>query len=219
MPKIDFHIHSGASSDCFMKIDKIIETAKKRGLDGIAIVDHHKIGDFRQKFDDDFVLIRGEEILTRGGEIIALNISESIKSFQSVEDTIDRIKEQGGTIILPHPFCFWRKGTVFAYKKIKAPFVMEVLNGMAYFNFENNFSAYIAKKNNLPVCAGSDAHRYKDIGRAYTQLPQYNSIDDLLKKLVSAKGIPHGNRASKLVHIKVFANVFFKPAFTRWLED
>ncbi len=104
MMKIDFHIHSIASSDCFMKIDKIIETAKKRGLDGVAVVDHNQLGDFKQKFDDGFALIRGEEILTRGGEIIALNIDERIKPLQSIEKTVQQIKERGGTIILPHPF-------------------------------------------------------------------------------------------------------------------
>ncbi len=219
MMKIDFHVHSKYSSDCFMKIDKIVETAKMRGLDGVAVVDHNKIGDFKQKSDDGFALIRGEEILTRGGEIIALNLSETIKSFQSVEDTVDKIKEQAGTIILPHPFCFWRKGSVFAYRKIKCPFAMEVMNGMAYFDFENNLSEYIAGKNNLPVSGGSDAHRYKDIGRAYTKLPDADSIDDILGKLVCGKGVPYGSRVSKLVHIKVFANAFFKPAFNRWLED
>ncbi len=217
--KIDFHVHSKYSSDCFMKIDKIIETAKRRGLDGVAIVDHNKIGDFKQKFDDGFALIRGEEILTRGGEIIALNIDERIKPLQTVEKTVEQIKEIGGTIILPHPFCFWRKGAVFAYRKIKYPFVMEILNGMAYFNFENDYARYIAQKNNITVCAGSDAHRYKDIGRAYTKLPDSDSIDDILGKLVCGKGVPYGNRVSKLVHIKVFANAFFKPAFNRWLED
>lgn len=219
MMKIDFHVHSMASSDCFMKIDKIIEAAKNRGLNGVAVVDHHKLGKFKQIFDEDFILIRGEEIWSRGGEIIALNIEEPIKSLQTVEDTIEEIKDQGGTIILPHPFCFWRKGTVFAYSKIKVPFVMEVLNGMAYFNLENDFAANIARKNNIPVCAGSDAHRYKDVGRAYTELPNSDSIEDLLHKLVSGRGITRGTRCSKLIHLKVFSNVVLRPALRRWIEE
>ena len=217
--RIDFHVHSKYSSDCFMKVDKIVEIARKRGLQGVAIVDHHRVGNFRQKFDSDFALIRGEEILTLRGEIIALNISETIKSLQTLEESIDKIKEQAGTIILPHPFCFWRKGTIFAYKKIKSPFIMEILNSMAYFNFENNFAAYIARKNNPPTSAGSDAHRYRDIGRAYTELPESDSIDNLLKNLVLGNGVPHGKRGSKLIHLKVFANIFLKPAFSRWLKD
>ncbi len=202
-----------------MKIEKIVETAKMRGLDGVAVVDHNQVGDFKQKLDDGFALIRGEEILTRGGEIIALNIDERIKPLMSVEDTVNQINDLGGTIILPHPFCFWRKGSVFAYRKIKCAFAMEVMNGMAYFDYENNLSGYIARKNELPVCAGSDAHRYKDIGRMYTKLPDASSIKDILKNLVSGKGVPYGSRASKFVHMKVFANVFFKPAFNRWIED
>lgn len=219
MLKIDFHVHSKASSDCFMKLEKIIDTAKKNGLNGIAIVDHHKLGNYKQRFGDDFILIRGEEILTRSGEVIALNINERIKSFQRIEDTIEQITDQGGTIILPHPFCFWRKGMTFAFNKIKVPYIMEVMNSMAYFDFENNFAEYIARKNNLPVCGGSDAHRYKDIGRAYTELSESDSIDDILTKLVEGKGIPHGKRGSKLIHLKVFTNVFFKPAFNRWIEE
>ncbi|MCK5234581.1 MAG: PHP domain-containing protein, partial [Candidatus Aenigmarchaeota archaeon] len=41
--KLDLHIHSERSCDSFMKAGKIIEIAKKIGLDGIAITDHNAL--------------------------------------------------------------------------------------------------------------------------------------------------------------------------------
>jgi len=41
--KIDLHVHSMYSFDSFMSVDKIIKLAKKKDLNGIAIVDHNNI--------------------------------------------------------------------------------------------------------------------------------------------------------------------------------
>ena len=48
--KIDFHIHSKNSLDSFMSVDGIVRTAKKRGLDGVAIVDHNNLPDVAQEY-------------------------------------------------------------------------------------------------------------------------------------------------------------------------
>lgn len=208
--KIDFHIHSKNSSDSFMSVDGIVRTAKKRGLDGVAIVDHNNLPDVKKKYKD-FMVIKGEEVLTRGGEIIALGIEKKIPKFKSIKRTVELIKKQGGTIVIPHPFAFWRKGVFLGFKKIKSPFVFEAINGMAYFPFENYMASKYAQDHKMPVCAGSDAHRYKDIGNAYTVLPDATSIDDVLRNLLAGKGVPVGNKGSNWVNIHVLLKSMTRP--------
>ena len=41
--KYDLHVHSKYSSDGFVEPEKIVKTAEKRGLAGIAITDHDTI--------------------------------------------------------------------------------------------------------------------------------------------------------------------------------
>ncbi len=156
-------------------------------------------------------MIKGEEVLTRGGEIIALGIEKKSPKFKSMARTVELIKKQGGTIVIPHPFAFWRKGIFFGFKKIKSPFVFEAINGMAYFPFENYMASKYAQDHKMPVCAGSDAHRYKDIGSAYTVLPDSDSVGVVLKNLISGRGVPVGNKGSNWVNIHVQLKYFTRP--------
>ena len=208
---LDFHIHSSTSIDCTMKIDRIIATAKKKGLDGIAITDHDKIANFDTSFKDGFALIRGEEILTRTGEIIALNIEKRIKPMQKMSKTITKIKDQNGTIVFPHPYNILKKGTIMDFPKLDETFALETLNGTSFFGTGNHITSYIAKRYNLPMCGNSDAHIYKHIGCAYTVLPKAKTIDGILANLVSGKGIPTGKIVSLYLNFPSYFNMLIKP--------
>ncbi|MDQ7781101.1 MAG: PHP domain-containing protein, partial [Planctomycetota bacterium] len=77
--EFDLHIHSRYSFDCGLKPEKIVRIAKKRGLRGIAIVDHDTCegGIEGQKYaDPDFIVIPGIEIRTTEGDIIGLFITD-----------------------------------------------------------------------------------------------------------------------------------------------
>ena len=41
--KLDLHIHSKYSFDSLLSVEKIIKTAEKKKLDGIAICDHNSL--------------------------------------------------------------------------------------------------------------------------------------------------------------------------------
>jgi len=168
---IDLHVHSEFSYDCYTPIEKIIKISKKLRLNGIAITDHNTIvgGVKAKKFEkQDFKIIIGSEItLENGLEILGLFLNEDIKS-KTFFEVYDEIKRQDGIIILPHPFRRAKynisKISEEEFLKIK---IIEGINAGNYYE-ENEKAKKLAKEKKLILTAGSDAHHYSSIGKAYT---------------------------------------------------
>jgi hypothetical protein len=163
-----------------MKPDKIIRVAKSRGLDGIAITDHNTIEGAietaRYAQQKDFLVIIGEEILTKAGEIIGLFLKENISAEDPFE-VVSRIHSQGGIAVLAHPFV--------SHLTIEKG-LAELLDACEGFNARHarvktlvevggeRLIADFAKEHGLSLVAGSDAHFYREIGRARTIIPASN---------------------------------------------
>ena len=61
--KIDFHVHSKYSPDCFMEPVRILKAAKSKGLGAVAISDHNTFECHAKKMDlNEMILIPAEEI-------------------------------------------------------------------------------------------------------------------------------------------------------------
>jgi len=197
--KIDLHIHSKYSFDSFNEPKLIIKMAKKRKLDGIAITDHDSLkgSNEAKKISKDFLIIEGSEINTVSGEILAYGIQEEIKPKLLIEETIDRIHEQGGIAVTPHPFDVFRNRL---HKNIvKRVDGIEVINGGCIFNFFNFLAFKKAKNMNLSMTAGSDAHSIREIGSAYTV---FESNDDVLKMIKNGLCKPEGKLSLPPIHLE-----------------
>ncbi|MEA2003626.1 MAG: PHP-associated domain-containing protein [archaeon] len=221
--RLDLHMHSERSCDSFMKADKMIGIAKKIGLDGIAITDHNALPKVKVQEGGDFLVIPGEEILTKWGEIIGLNLTEKIPSLLSVSETIDRIREQGGTVLIPHPFNVIGKCLLCNYGKIKGPFLFEAFNGDVVLNVFNVIAKNYAVKHNLAMVGSSDAHHYECIGYGYTELEtKAITINGVMKDLLKGKGVPVGSKiSSKNIFLDRQFNAFTQPLakFVTWWRD
>ena len=97
--RIDLHTHTHYSADSNAGLEDIIAAVRRRGLDAIAVTDHNKIeGALRLREMAPFMVIVGEEVRTREGEIIGLFLSEVVPPDLSPEETVDRIEAQGGVV-------------------------------------------------------------------------------------------------------------------------
>lgn len=167
--RYDLHMHTNFSSDSINRPEKIVEIAKKAGLNGVAITDHHTIrGALTAKKlnrDKNFEVIIGEEIKTNYGDVIALYIKEEINEIDFWE-VIDHIKKQGGLIIIPHPFRLWPK---FGYPLEK---LRGKIDGIEVFNSRDPLSNAVAaektKRLTMAEIGSSDGHLPLDIGKGYT---------------------------------------------------
>src|SRR5437867_8517322 len=100
------HTHCEASPDSRTPIAEQARAVRAAGLDVVCATDHNTIeGALRlREIADGFRVIVGEEISSRDGEIIGLFLERPIPRDLSGEETIARIRDQGGFIIVPHPF-------------------------------------------------------------------------------------------------------------------
>jgi len=173
MKKYDLHIHTYHSSCSRIRPKKLLQIAKKRGLNGIAVTDHNTIqGGLETKKlnkDKDFEVIVGAEIKTPRGEILGYYLKKEIKS-REPEEVIDEIHKQGGIAVAAHPFTWGllRTAAKFDKKELKKLDGFETFNSRNTFRWENELAVQFAQKHKLAQTAGSDSHFYYEIGRAFT---------------------------------------------------
>ncbi len=183
--KYDLHSHSKYSSDGVLEPAKIIKTAIKRGLDGIAITDHNAIkgGLKAKKYEkEDFKVIVGSEISTERGEILGLFLEEEIKS-KDVSGVVSEIKEQNGIVVIPHPFDELRHSSFHPVEE-DAKFIdcIEGFNSRCVFQKYNKKAVEFAMNHNLAITAGSDAHFAPEIGNAFI-LAESSGEEELRRKI------------------------------------
>lgn len=190
---IDPHVHTEYSSDCTVSIDKVFTISKRKGLNGVAVTDHNCIEGalrLKEKTGEHFVVIVGEEIKTSEGEIAGLFLKEWIPPGLSPEDTIDKIKSQGGLVCITHPFCFFRRSRLnFQTLKriIRTVDIVEVFNSRNIFYADNEKAYAFAKDKNKLMMVGSDAHIPYEYGRSYLRIPLFdNGSPEAFKKSLLA---------------------------------
>jgi predicted metal-dependent phosphoesterase TrpH len=152
-----------------MGLKAIVQLARKRGLDGIAVTDHNTIKggvEAKQYETDDLKIIIGSEIMTERGEVTGLFLTSEVvaRDFRSV---VADIKSQGGVVVIPHPFDRLRK-SAFHPRAEDAEWIdaIEVFNARCVFPGDNRRATEFAAAHNLAVVAGSDAHYGNEVGIA-----------------------------------------------------
>ena len=207
MLKADLHIHTEYSMDCNTPLERIINRCLKLGINCIAIADHGTAeGALKMQTIAPFTVIVAEEILTPQGEIMGMFLNETIPSGLSVEQTLSRIRAQGGLVCIPHPFDTFRHsalGTKTVEEIVEQIDIIEVFNSRALLLRDSTQAQIFAQKHGIPGSAGSDAHTVGEIGNAYVEMPEFNGRDDFLQALV--RGKVFGHRTNPLVHFNSFA--------------
>jgi len=178
--KVDLHVHTHYSKCANLKFEDLRKLTKKFNIFP-AITDHNKI-EGAVKFKD---CIIGEEINTTEGEIIGLFLNERIKPYLSIEETIEKIKEQGGIVYIPHPYDWIRINHIKRMDfKIN---LIEVFNGRVIQQKVNKKAVEFAEKNNIIKGVGSDTHNKLEFGRIYNEIEEFNSPKEFLKNMKKAK--------------------------------
>ncbi len=175
--KIDMHIHTTYSPDGMVPPKDVLKIAKKRGLDAIAITDHNEIkGALKAKELKIIPVIVGIEISTSSGHVLAYNVDELIPRGLSVEETIERIHENGGIAVIAHPYRFWSGvGEKETLKNIKKVDGIEIFNGRCKKK-SNEKARKLWETYGGIFTAGSDAHYPDEIGKAGALVDCFDTI-------------------------------------------
>lgn len=202
MLKADLHIHTEYSLDCDTPLEKIVSRCLQIRINCIAICDHGTVdGALKIRDIAPFTVIVAEEIMTPYGEIMGMFLEKTIPSGLSVEQTISRIRAQGGLVCIPHPFDVFRRSALRSniIEEIAEQIdIIEIFNSRTLLPQDSAKTLALASKYGKAKSAGSDAHTLYEIGNAYVEMPEFNGKDDFLQAL--EKGNIHGHRTSPLVH-------------------
>src|SRR5918995_3299897 len=202
---VDLHCHSRGSFDSLSAPKDSVKAAHARGLTHVAITDHDRIDlalEARELAPAGLTVIVGEEVKTRGGDLICVFLERAIPPGLSAEDTVAAAREQGALVGIPHPFDRLRGSLLRdASMASLAPLVdwVETHNARVVGHGNEDAQAF-ALEQRLPGIAVSDAHSIMEVGVAYTALDgDPSTAAGLLAALPSAEIVP--GRASFFVRL------------------
>jgi predicted metal-dependent phosphoesterase TrpH/glycosyltransferase involved in cell wall biosynthesis len=210
----DLHTHTSWSSDCLVEPEELLDHAERQGIGAIAITDHNEFGGALEALelarDRALTVIPGEEVKTAGqGEVIGLFLSEQIPRGLEFEDTIAAIREQGGLVYLPHPFDRMHSipDAATLHRHLAHIDVFEVYNARLLFEQYNDESLRFARKYNLTMGAGSDAHVLQGLGTGGVRMRAFRDPEEFLVSLRTAEVLRRPRSLAYLQALKWTAQV------------
>lgn len=206
--KIDMHIHTEYSYDGVSKIREVFERAEKKGLDGVAITDHFDTRGWKEAEEiakeKNMFFIPGEEIKVLNenkkivGEVLAYFIKEGIGN-KTIEELEREVHSQGGLLFLAHPFAKSRPSPKRPKEVLKYVDGIETINARSRVWEINRRASRMAKKMNLPVVGGSDAHIPEEVGYAYTEVDA-EDLNEFKEKLKKGESKARGKKTNFFFH-------------------
>lgn len=202
------HCHTRLSKDSLNDPRRLVHAAAERGLSALCVTDHNGLKNaLALSLMDDLPLrvIPSEEVKSSEGEIIGYFLSELVPKGLTPEETVKRIKGQGGLVCVPHPFDSMRTAsrlkTEALGRLVEAGMIdiLEVFNARAVNAEDNDRARVYAEEHSLAMSGGSDAHTLVEVGRAYAEIAPFDTPQEFLEAL--RVGEVHGVLSSRLIHL------------------
>jgi len=174
--KLDLHTHVWEATDMAAPtpetVEQVLRQMKARGLDGIAITDHHNRDygfAFKAIVQERFP---GQALILPGWEIERRPARSYFDEYQVLEIFLDNGKVFRSYCHPGHP-----SQAIFIEDGIRA---IEVENSIHNWHIERARVEAVAREHDLLMLRVSDAHRIQDIGSAYTEV----ELDELYRRSV-----------------------------------
>ena len=215
--KADMHLHT-LYSDGTASVQAVLDHVERAtDLDLIAITDHERIdgaqraAEIHAAADYSFGLVIGEEITTRRGHLLALFIRERIPALRPLDETIERIHEQGGIAIAPHAMApltpSLGRGSLLQAQAAEPGRRLDALELMNPSTAGRSRRAARRRMNDdvlhLAAVGNSDAHVLEGIGTGWTWFPG-SSADDYRAAIADRTTRPDGRYWSHLHNVDVY---------------
>lgn len=183
--KVDLHVHTRLSGHSLLSVESVARSARRRGLGAVAITDHDEI-DAAFELKKVFPTIIGEEVSCDEGDVIGLFLTEKIEGGPALE-VMDRIRAQGGLVMIPHPFDGLRKESLRSEGLCARGDLVEVFNSRVVRMKDNEYARSFAERHGLPMVVGSDAHTAIEIGMSWMDLESISDPHSFLRSINGAK--------------------------------
>ena len=210
----DLHLHTSWSHDCQIPVEALLDHAEAQGLGAIAVTDHNVFGGALEAADHargrQLIVIPGEEVKTDGqGEVIGLFLEREIPRGMSWEETVAAIREQGGLVYVPHPFDRMHAipDSRTLHRHLTDIDVLEVYNARLLFEGFNDEALRFARKYNLTMGAGSDAHVLQGVGTGALRMRAFRDPEEFMISLKTAEVLRRPKSLAYLQSLKWVAQV------------
>jgi len=197
--KLDLHVHTNHSRDAVNGSPReVLELAKRIGLDGLAITDHNVIegsieaASIAKEFG--LVVVRGIEVSTASGHVVAYGVDEVIPRGLTINETSDRIRDLGGVAVAAHPKRFPSGMGLRAAASCRFDGI-ETINGGNPAR-SNIAARRVAEMRHLSQIGGSDSHRPHELGRAFTVFDAAQTEDDVVDAIRSGLARAEGRSST-----------------------
>ena len=211
---VDLHMHTNWSHDCSIDPAELVDHAEAEGLGAIAVTDHNVFGGALEVADlargRDLIVIPSEEVKTdTQGEVIGLFLSQEIPRGMPFGDTVAAIRDQGGLVYLPHPFDRLHAipDPQTLHRHLADVDVFEVYNARLLFEAYNDEALRFARKYNLTMGAGSDAHVLQGVGTGALRMRAFGDAEEFMLSLRTAEVLRRPKSLAYLQSLKWMAQV------------
>jgi predicted metal-dependent phosphoesterase TrpH len=187
-------MHTHHSHDCSIPVPDLLDHAESIGLGAIAITDHNRFGGALEAQElarnRKLTVVPGEEVKTDNqGEVIGLFLQEEIPRGLTFAETIEAIRAQNALVYLPHPFD--RMHAIpdprTLHRHLADIDVFEVYNARLMRESFNAEALRCARKYDLTMGAGSDAHVLLGVGTGALKMRAFNGPEEFLVSLRGAE--------------------------------
>jgi len=169
----------------------LIETARQRGVECLAITDHDEIaGALEARAIGGVRIIVGEEISSTDGHVIGLFLEERVPPRLPLEETAQLIRGQGGLVLAPHP------RALLCPQSLPAPALerllpwldaVEICNAQNPLWWEDAWSRDFARRHGVTPYVGDDTHLRGYLAACFQVLPPFDGPQAFLAALQRAE--------------------------------
>ena len=193
----DLHVHSVHSNDGKQTVAEILNECRVKNIGAVALTDHNEIGAWEDVGDvSDIIIIKGIEVTTSEGHILAYGVDKLIPRNLPIKDTVDMIHEAGGIAVAAHPYRWW-SGIGGENVDGMGFDAVESINGRS-LKSSNYRALKLAKKLNLPIVGGSPS-----VGRTFTVIPdECKNEKDVIAAILNKQTQTGGDHRTKLSSLK-----------------
>ena len=135
--------------------------------------------------------------MPRGRDVIYDREGAPIRDATPADAPLDRIRDAGGIAVIPHPFQKSRHGVAphISSPQLASADAIEIYNSRLLTGIANQRAERFAKRRNLPMTAGSDAHIAEMVGQAVTEVgTDTRSADAILSAVAEGRTSVVGNK-------------------------
>jgi len=190
----ELHCHSRHSIDGVASVEELLAQAATVGLDVIAVTDHDEIEGTRRAVElapeYGLVAVPGIEITTEAGHVLGLGIDTLVPAGLSFQETVERIQDEGGLAVVPHPYHGRLRKAVLVNiepAELAVADAIETYNSRFVTGSGNRQAEQLAAELELPATAGSDAHIASMVGRTITRIDADPDSDAILSAIAAGE--------------------------------